>query len=857
MPCDAQAGQRLVRALSRAETWDTRRALLQTLVSELRDPESVTFFLQETKLRSVLGQLIERALRAAQPHIVDLLDLTMQVIKCLVKSMQREDVVDFLEESKSLVHGLKALRKLGRSKGVSAENFVADASEKAWGERLATLREQAANIIAEMEQVAGREKPSTPSAPEETPEAGESRSLPVAVHAPVQTTDSSHPGTAEASVHANTDASNASAKAAASQDDTSEPAQSTVGEHETPLAVGALSSFASADASMKTGRKRPRPRPERDTALPAFTSSSDEASQSVSARATESVGTQPTVDVSVADASLLPQQASAHVTAARAERMHHSDALETTSPPGGTIPGRCANEATHHVPTPTVRDAGHTGDIAEKEASSAESTSFVAPEEAAATCAITNRSAKRAKMEAPRPALRIRTSADASSTKLARKPASKRVHFAPEPVLVQVYAFEYIPDERTHAPVNLAGIVADTDEPALDRESGATSATKERSTHAPGNGFSEVVEEGRLMQKKRQHRQKVLAEMREDATFYPPPHVESSCPLGAAGECEQLSDVLANGSTVGCVPRNADSHQSGTIGVVSPGSLSSGVPDEPMPPSPPRERSLDRQTPPPSLRVIPEYRVEHPAPTSFSYTPAGALAPAGTPEATVSAPAAATTANLLTSFHGTRGPSTLDPTRLQTKPSDRIQPPHLETSLWSAIPPNTSGTPVSAISQGQHTDLLQRNQIDEAILQHFLLVKDEETRLQLLCDENVLRVVQKYAEEKQREAALQYAHGYRHANAAPGNQWSGYPAPAPAPAPACTIIISSTGESSSRSGTRQYTAHRRCSGGLAAHRVSMDAEMRTRASAAAVYARAERVFPRITRTLCPGTAYVA
>jgi hypothetical protein len=359
------------------------------------------------------------------------------------------------------------------------------------------------------------------------------------------------------------------------------------------------------------------------------------------------------------------------------------------------------------------------------------------------------------------------------------------------------------------------------------------------------------------MQKKRQHRQKVLAEMREDATFYPPPHVDSSCPLGAAGECEQLSDVLANGSTVGCVPRNADSHQSGTIGVVSPGSLSSGVPDEPMPPSPPRERSLDRQTPPPSLRVIPEYRVEHPAPTSFSYTPAEALAPAGTPEATVSAPAAATTANLLTSFHGTRGPSTLDPTRLQTKPSDRIQPPHLETSLWSAIPPNTSGTPVSATSQGQHTDLLQRNQIDEAILQHFLLVKDEETRLQLLCDENVLRVVQKYAEEKQREAALQHAHGYRHANAAPGNQWSGYPAPAPAPAPACTIIISSTGESSSRSGTRQYTAHRRCSGGLAAHRVSMDAEMRTRASAAAVYARAERVFPRITRTLCPGTAYVA
>ncbi|KAF6001864.1 hypothetical protein F1559_000463 [Cyanidiococcus yangmingshanensis] len=308
-----------------------------------------------------------------------------------------------------------------------------------------------------------------------------------------------------------------------------------------------------------------------------------------------------------------------------------------------------------------------------------------------------------------------------TQSKMNPRRASKRVHFAPEPALVQMHVFEWIPDERTHAPVNIAGLATDEDGSPAHLSKTTTGSGTDRASITTGGAFSEVVEEGRLMQHMRQRRRKALDDMHEDASFYPPPRVQDA-PLLTTSETEPLANRLSIESQATESNARMGTGQS-LVGNVPSGSLVS--PEEPS-------RSVqyedEKQPSLGAYRVIPERRVVN-----------STHAPTPLPQPS---------ANLVEYSFG-------QPASTQA---------YVQGSTDRSFPtgPERQGSNVpgaSAVRFGTNdiadTDGTRTAEMDAAILQHFLSLNDEEERLQLLNDARVLRIVQQYAEEKQREAQFQ------------------------------------------------------------------------------------------------------
>eukprot|EP00166_Cyanidium_caldarium_P001961 ctg_2044.g423 len=170
----------------------------------------------------------------------------------------------------------------------------------------------------------------------------------------------------------------------------------------------------------------------------------------------------------------------------------------------------------------------------------------------------------------PRTALATAPMAPASSAKTAlHVDRRKRVTFAPVDRLATVHYIEWVPGERTHAPINIHfhddddddGGGGDDNDGDGDEHKGdqhhrfaSDAAVKAADEWSAGDGagaFSEVAEEGRLMQRMRQRRRKALDEMHEEAPYYTPPHVFGcvSLPRHAAEEATEAATPVVGKKT--------------------------------------------------------------------------------------------------------------------------------------------------------------------------------------------------------------------------------------------------------------------------------------------------------------------
>lgn len=693
MPTDVQASQRLVRALSRTSAADTRQALLQTLLEQLADPVNVTPYLRETNLRSVLAQVLGEALPSV-PRQLETLELAMRAVRLLIEAMQREDVLEYLQESKALVRSLKALRKT-ENVGVSASEASPVAASLA---RLAHLREQAAEAIATMEQIAGRAERSNIKMGERL-ELGRSE-LPPMDQSQVKEDASNLAGVTEKEV-ATGELANPPVRLAG------EHHQDGVLESRLPLqtdttsaasfSVLSKSKESAENRNIDAGRKRVRRRApvhEQDahaTELGIGTKrqvpSADLAQVSLDDRAEmESVQTPATDD-------LAPAQTSEGTTGAKstdafagvaATSMPSSDSLLSATQ-------SVADGSTLSSVSPTTRN----------EPTDPRNSKPVA---------LTLRSALKDPKCIPE-----------TQSKTNPRRASKRVHFAPEPALVQMHVFEWIPDERTHAPVNIAGLATDEDGSPAHLSQTTTGSGTDRTSITTGGAFSEVVEEGRLMQHMRQRRRKALDDMHEDASFYPPPHVQDAPPLTTSE-----TEPLANRLSIESQATESSAHMGTDPSLV--GNVPSSSLESPEEPSRFVQYEDEKQPSLGAYRVIPERRVVN-----------STQAPMPLPQPS---------ANLVEYSFG--------------QPASTQAYVQGSTGRSFATGPERQGSNVpgaSAVRFGTNdiadTDGTRMAEMDAAILQHFLSLNDEEERLQLLNDARVLRIVQQYAEEKQREAQFQ------------------------------------------------------------------------------------------------------
>ena len=383
----------------------------------------------------------------------------------------------------------------------------------------------------------------------------------------------------------------------------------------------------------------------------------------------------------------------------------------------------------------------------------------------------------------PRTALATAATAPASSAKTAlHVDRRKRVTFAPGDRLATVHHIEWVPGERTHAPINIYFHDDDDDDGDGDGDGdehegdqhhrfasdAAGKATDEWSAGDGAGAFSEVAEEGRLMQRMRQRRRKALDEMHEEAAYYTPPHVFGCVSLSryAAEEATEAAtsavgrktgvQSVASGSSearrlealerAGLLPSLQSSSSSSSIS--NPTTDDDPCPATESPAEAPTESAVDEQAAGRSrfghFLVIPENR-----------RATEPVLPNAKAAATIAAP-------------------TLAP------------PPSLVSTL--AVP---ASQPASARS-------------DEELLQRFLATTDPEEQVRLLSNDRMYGIVTRYVAEQQQQQQQQSVEmtptiapplesaplpttttiGLRHGDGGSAAAYAtGYPPPPPPPPP--------------------------------------------------------------------------
>jgi hypothetical protein len=705
MAGDTQTCQRLVRALSRTLGADTRQALLQTLVEQLQEPVNAAVYLRETNLRSVLAQVLNQTVVDA-PQQIETLELAVKVIRRLVQNMQREDVLDYLEESKALVRALKAFRKTETAAAASLDGDVAAEMRP----RLQQLRGQAMDAITKMEQIAGRATATQPEHAEDMP-LKKLRTENQEELEPSSTSARNRPEQELLEPVLNTNESTNTASQQAVEHSGGSVSANAPPATRLAAPAGLRTSRADEESVLDRLCKRAR-HPRAPTKSPPIAVAASGLEARAQAPATERLPPDSSTKATPVSGSgpvdeREPALSTADTSSSQPGEETVADALPLVCASSSTASQGAAEASVRHRALPTASD--ETPDPSNEQPPVR---------------------SLRSALKAPR------LESVAPSDKGSRQ-VTKRVRFAPDPALAQVHVFEWIPNERTHAPVNIAGLVSDEDGSAIDSAEDVTGSDADRSSLAAGGIFSEVVEEGRLMHHMRQRRRKALEDMHEDASFYSPPRVLDA-PTPPSVEREQIAPILS-----GDLPSTEREQIASSLSSEQQASRAALVSRQPSteevwlnaqpPPISPEEPSLtaqyeeEKQLSMRSWRLIPERRVLHP------------------PLGTASVPVPSTTA----AYPPEQRPSSGD---YLPSASDRSLSGMLEQFDNNAAGSHASLRRPNDRAQSSSAPLAGT---DAAILQHFLSLSDEEERLRLLNDTRVLQVVQRYAEEKQREAALE------------------------------------------------------------------------------------------------------